>query len=87
MDNEGGDLPGQSVEDEEEEDPEDAEDEQSDDELLELLPDEEDERLHRVDEPGEARGGTTRGTTGDSLHLFIPGLSLQQINVCVCVCV
>ena len=87
VDNERGDLPRQSVEDEEEEDREDGEDERSDDELLELLPDEEDEGLHWVDEPGEAGGGTTRGTTGDRLHLLTPGLSLQQINVCVCVCV
>lgn len=67
----------QRVDDEGEEERQDGKDDQSDDELLELLPDEEDEGLHRVDEPGEAGGGTTRGTTGDSLDLCTPGLSLQ----------
>lgn len=58
------------VEDEGEEEREDGEDDESDDVLLELLPDEEDEGLHRVDEPAKAGRGATRGTTGDGLHLF-----------------
>lgn len=70
----------QRVDDEGEEEREDGEDDKSDDELLELLPDEEDEGLHRVDEPGEACGGTTRGKKGDSLHQCTPGLSLQQVK-------
>lgn len=67
----------QRIDDESEEECEDGKDDQSDDELLELLPDEEDEGFHRVDEPSEAGGGTTRGMTGDCLDLFTPGLSLQ----------
>lgn len=67
----------QSVDDEGEEECEDGKDDQSDDKLLELLPDEEDEGLHRVDEPGEAGGWTTKRIAGDSLHLFPPELSLR----------
>lgn len=64
----------QSVDNEAEEECEDGEDDQSDDILLELLPDDKDEGLHRVDEPSEASGGTTREKTGDSLHLLTPGV-------------
>lgn len=52
----------QCVEDEDEEEREEGEDDQSDDVLFVLLPDEEDEGLHRVDEPGEAGRRTTGGT-------------------------
>lgn len=62
-------MPRQRVEDEDEEEREDSEDGKSDDVLLELLPDEEDEGLHWVDEPAESGGGTTGGTTEDCLHL------------------
>lgn len=62
----------QRVDDEDEEEGEYGEDDQSNDELLVLFPDEEDEGLQRVDKPVEASGGTARGTTGDSLHLFTP---------------
>ena len=68
VDDECGDLLWQRVDDEAEEEREDGEDNESDDELLELLPDEEDEGLQRVDEPAEAGGWTTGGTTGDWSH-------------------
>lgn len=66
------------VDDEGEEQCENGEDDQSDYIFLELLPDEEDKGLHRVDEPVKAGGGTTSGKTGNSFHLFRPVLSLQK---------
>lgn len=50
------------IDNESEEDREDDKDDKCDDVLLELLPDEEDEGLHWVDEPSEVGGGTTGGT-------------------------
>lgn len=64
-DHQGGDLLRQRVDDEPQEQREDGQNHQRNDVLLELLPDEEDEGLHRIDEPVEAGGGTT-GRTGET---------------------
>lgn len=56
-----GDLLRHRVENEGEEKSEDDEDNHSDDVLFELLPDQVDEGLHGIGEPGEAGGRATRG--------------------------
>lgn len=56
----GCDLLRQRVDDETEEQSEDSQNDQGNDVLLELLPDEEDEGLHGIDEPVKTGGGTTR---------------------------
>lgn len=61
IDHESGDLLRHCVDNEGEEQSEDDEDSQSDDVLFELPPDQVDEGLHGVDEPGKAGGWTTRG--------------------------
>lgn len=61
-DHQSRDLLWHCIDNEREEDCEDDKDNKSDDVLLELLPDEEDEGLHRVEEPSEIGGGTTGGT-------------------------
>lgn len=66
VDDERADLLRHCVDNEDDEEREDGDDNQSNDILLVFLPDEEDEGLHRVDEPGEAGGGTTGETTEDS---------------------
>lgn len=58
----GCDLLWQRVDDETEEQSEDGQNDQGDDVFLELLPDEEDEGLHGIDEPVKTGGGTTRRT-------------------------
>lgn len=58
-----GDLLRQRVDDEPQEEREDYQDHQGNDVLLELLPDEEDEGLHGIEEPVETGGGST-GRTG-----------------------
>lgn len=67
LDDERADLLWHCVDNEDDEKREDGDDNQSNDILLVFLPDEEDEGLHRVDEPGKAGGGTTGETTEDSL--------------------
>lgn len=67
LDDERADLLWHCVDNEDDEKREDGDNNQSNDILLVFLPDEEDEGLHRVDEPGEAGGGTTGETTEDSL--------------------
>lgn len=62
FDDEGADLSRQRVDDEDQEERQDDQDEQRYDVLLVVFPDEEDEGLHRVDEPVEAGGRTTRET-------------------------
>lgn len=57
------------VDDEGEEQSEDDEHSQSDDVLFELPPDEVDEGLHGVDEPGEA-GGWTTGGRQEMVYIF-----------------
>lgn len=52
----------QRVDDERQEQREEGQDDRGNDVLLEILPDEEDEGLHRIDEPVEAGGGTTGRT-------------------------
>lgn len=74
LDDERADLLWHCVDNEDDEKREDGDDNQSNDILLVFLPDEEDEGLHRVDEPGEAGGGTTGETTEDSLYVFTPWL-------------
>ena len=64
-DDEGADFPRQRVNDEDQEERQNGEDDQGYDVLLVFLPDEEDEGLHRVDEPVETGGGTAAETTGD----------------------
>lgn len=64
------DLLWQCIDNEGKEDSEDDKNDESNDVFLELLPDEEDEGLHRVDEPVKARGWTTRGMTGKNLGVY-----------------
>lgn len=60
IDDESGDLLRQRADKEAEEEREEGEDERNNEELLELPPDEIDEGLQRIGEPGEAGGGSTR---------------------------
>lgn len=61
----------QCVDNESKEECKDGEDDKSNDVLLVLPPDEEDEGLHWVDEPGEAGGGTSGGMTGNVFYTWI----------------
>lgn len=71
FDDEGADLPRQRVDDEHQEERQDDEDDQSYDVLLVVLPDEEDEGLHWVDEPVEAGGWTTRDDRRQFVSVYL----------------